>query len=790
MGLRALSFLLLLTALGVVQPAKLIGQARAIVTVSGERLRIHATVTDVEVPGGLMFEWERRDRLCQIAQLGAVDCGVVHNALHEASQAAQRRGPRIWTMLLAVSAKDIGSHLRGLTSEDLQEYTVANSSRRYVMLDVHRGDKLDPWLDSVCISAQCKLMITNQLEQNPDFQMRFQESGLPNETHHFALPVDLELPDDPNLWGSAIQHNFSIPSRQIRMLQQNSQLSFQLRELQSLHAYAFPPQTYRDQVLYKKELQRAHSWDFAGRAYAGRTIPETPPLVDILFSIVARLQPATICVCGLNTAHSALLFLSATDHSRIVAYDDMQRPYTQIAADMISGEYPGRFELIEGDLQSQTEAEFFSANQHISCDFVFIDGAVAPEKSAPEPDFLRQVMNMRTLSHHETIVAMHGVHCTDSVLCGLPTSAWQRAIHLQTLKEAECFLRTDLTAGVCTGQYLLGSMDVNTHRGNPTSTLPETSSCSEIGKAYTWCDNNQRRPNAQRGNDILRQLIENSCQVTIVRLGGSEAFTVERAAQGVALEAHNGKSMWNDSGVFPDTLEVMDSFLKETIAGIKAATVLVDMWPNNWPHIPNIAHRFGCDAVRITNPSLTSFWGGDSWSLGGDAFGVQNPWIDSLRGKTVLVISMFSRTGPAQYARSDSRFPKVKELKWIVAPQALGGDRPRGYENRTWMDALADLKRRVTMIGHFDIALLSCGAYGTPLSNHIKSLGKSSIYLGGCLQGLFGIRGNRWEKWIGAHIKKYPKEASWWVHPHAIERPKFCERMEDCAYAQGSHTLP
>ena len=268
-----------------------------------------------------------------------------------------------------------------------------------------------------------------------------------------------------------------------------------------------------------------------------------------------------------------------------------------------------------------------------------------------------------------------------------------------------------------------------------------------------------------------------------MRLGGSEAFVVGRAAPLRVLllkhtKAHNGTVLWSDSGVFPDTLEEMDSFIKETIAGIKAATVLIDMWPNNWPHIPNIAHRIGCDAVRISLLSLTSFWGGDSYSLVGDAFGLQNSWIGSLRNKTVLVISVFSITGPAQYARVDSKLPKLKELKWIVPPQALGMDRPRGYENRTWTDALADLKKKVTMIGHFDVALLSCGAYGTPLSNHIKSLGKSSIYLGGSLQGLFAIRGSRWEKWIGAHIRKWPNEASWWVHPHAVERPKFCERTE------------
>jgi hypothetical protein len=45
----------------------------------------------------------------------------------------------------------------------------------------------------------------------------------------------------------------------------------------------------------------------------------------------------------------------------------------------------------------------------------------------------------------------------------------------------------------------------------------------------------------------------------------------------------------------------------------------------------------------------------------------------------------------------------------------------------------------------FDIALLSCGGYGMPLCNFIKNnLKKSAIYVGGGLQLLFGVIGQRW----------------------------------------------
>ena len=45
----------------------------------------------------------------------------------------------------------------------------------------------------------------------------------------------------------------------------------------------------------------------------------------------------------------------------------------------------------------------------------------------------------------------------------------------------------------------------------------------------------------------------------------------------------------------------------------------------------------------------------------------------------------------------------------------------------------------------FDIALVSCGGYGLPLCNFMKTImNKSAIYVGGGLQLLFGVIGNRW----------------------------------------------
>ena len=61
-----------------------------------------------------------------------------------------------------------------------------------------------------------------------------------------------------------------------------------------------------------------------------------------------------------------------------------------------------------------------------------------------------------------------------------------------------------------------------------------------------------------------------------------------------------------------------------------------------------------------------------------------------------------------------------------------------------WFEALEWMKSEIDKVD-FDVALLGCGAYGIPLQHYIRSLGKQSVYVGGGLQILFGIKGKRWD---------------------------------------------
>jgi hypothetical protein len=90
----------------------------------------------------------------------------------------------------------------------------------------------------------------------------------------------------------------------------------------------------------------------------------------------------------------------------------------------------------------------------------------------------------------------------------------------------------------------------------------------------------------------------------------------------------------------------------------------------------------------------------------------------------------------------------------------------------------------------YDVCLIGCGAYGMPLAAHVKRQGKKAVHLGGVLQLLFGIKGNRWEdpyyavkEWgvpVGAYANLVNRP--YWIKPGEYGRPKNADNVEGACY--------
>tara|TARA_R110002126_G_scaffold288049_1_gene441326 strand:+ start:1172 stop:1963 length:792 start_codon:yes stop_codon:yes gene_type:complete len=96
--------------------------------------------------------------------------------------------------------------------------------------------------------------------------------------------------------------------------------------------------------------------------------------------------------------------------------------------------------------------------------------------------------------------------------------------------------------------------------------------------------------------------------------------------------------------------------------------------------------------------------------------------------------------------------------------------------DKNWLETFEKLKLKVDQEPKPRVWLVSCGCYGLPLCNYIKSQGKVAIYLGGILQLLFGIKGQRWD--TRTEVTHCYNEH--WIYPSI--KPKNAELVENGCY--------
>ena len=157
-------------------------------------------------------------------------------------------------------------------------------------------------------------------------------------------------------------------------------------------------------------------------------------------------------------------------------------------------------------------------------------------------------------------------------------------------------------------------------------------------------------------------------------------------------------------------------------------------------------------------------------------------------GLTVLVVSPFSesirfQTSPDRigllhrdpYTLPDTRFVCVNSPITYNDSEVLCEE----TNAQNWFDTAENIFQEVSK-HDFDVAFLSCGSYAMYLGDRIKSvLGKKSIYIGGMLNVIFALYGDRYSKEVspnkshdrdcGVNVdyRITPLENSRYIAPHS-----------------------
>lgn len=140
-----------------------------------------------------------------------------------------------------------------------------------------------------------------------------------------------------------------------------------------------------------------------------------------------------------------------------------------------------------------------------------------------------------------------------------------------------------------------------------------------------------------------------------------------------------------------------------------------------------------------------------------DLYDYKGCWLRALKGKKVLIVSPFADTILSQYPKREllhkdkDTLPEftmsvVKSVWWYSA-----GRDPRF---QSWFEVL-DYLYEECMAADFDIALLSCATFSSPLAVRLKQAGKQAVHMGGMLQLLFGIKGKRWDDMPGLYNENW-----------------------------------
>lgn len=154
-------------------------------------------------------------------------------------------------------------------------------------------------------------------------------------------------------------------------------------------------------------------------------------------------------------------------------------------------------------------------------------------------------------------------------------------------------------------------------------------------------------------------------------------------------------------------------------------------------------------------------------------------WLYSLRGKRVLIVSLFADTMQKQLPHLDDIWGEknpVRDIEFVFQKSVWFKEGSPSNQFDSWFDALEYLDQQVAE-KEFDVAIVSAGPFSMSLCANIKRRGGKAIQYGGSLQLLFGIKGNRWENMpISQFFNEY------WVRPSADETPIDAMGHENACY--------
>ena len=274
-------------------------------------------------------------------------------------------------------------------------------------------------------------------------------------------------------------------------------------------------------------------------------------------------------------------------------------------------------------------------------------------------------------------------------------------------------------------------------------------------------------------NDLIAEVITNQCQFLVGRPGGTEGRLVEefiRRRWGTSrLWSDSRYSSWARrrgpewSGIVGDGATDFDVFVAVYLRSILASDAL--FLSNVAPSVHSWARVLSASGVPISDLANLNPYRALKFGL--------EPWTKALEGKKVLILHPFEDSIRSQFARRGkitgvNQILPDFQLDVLKPPVTFAGEN----ESAKWFQQFACTASQLRS-RDFDVMIAGAGAYGLPLSQVARDMGKTAIHLGGQVQVLFGIRGKR----FGDTSSIAAVMDSTWISPSRGETPEEAHRV-------------
>jgi hypothetical protein len=283
------------------------------------------------------------------------------------------------------------------------------------------------------------------------------------------------------------------------------------------------------------------------------------------------------------------------------------------------------------------------------------------------------------------------------------------------------------------------------------------------------------------GSQVIQQEIESALEESrgsiIGRHGTIELTSFLSLDQLGTIDSDRRSLLELHAGVFPSTEESVGAWAKEYTDATKESNVFAGAWYKPLAQIEwTYLQRYSPNSRRIPLRSLEPYYSMPDRS-----------WLKALDGQHVTVVSSFTESMSEQIHSFSKIWPQVPSLippriQWsfvrsYYCPATAKDHCAWPSSIQSWQDAVGMLESQVLATGA-RIVLIGCGGLAMPLALRLKRQGKICIVLGGAIQLLFGLKGQRWIN----HPFISQLFNSSWKRPSHTEHPRNAHKIEGGCY--------